>query len=167
MWSAGHHPATLYNMELCYASAVAMGAALARPDRRAIAIEGDGSLLAGLPILATVARHAPVNLTILAVVNGIYGTGDNRTPTQFALGADLIAVARGLGWPADHAVPADTVGALSEALEVAVSSDGPWLIAAGVDPGSYGTSGSRPRPGLDVVDAATAFRLHLAADSAG
>jgi sulfopyruvate decarboxylase subunit beta len=167
MWVAGRHPATLYNMELCYASSVALGVALAQPARQAIALEGDGSLLAGLPVLATAVRHAVVNLTIVALVNGIYGTGDNRTQTQMALGGDIGAVARGLGWPSERVVSVADGAGFRDALVEALATDGPWLLAADVDPDSYGRSGARPRPGLDVVDAATVFRLHLAGDGAG
>jgi len=38
MWNAGQHPATIYQMELGYAMAVAYGIALGRPDRRVIAV---------------------------------------------------------------------------------------------------------------------------------
>ena len=167
MWVAGRHPATIYNMELCYASSVALGIALAQPDRQAIALEGDGSLLGGLPVLATAVRHGVSNLTIVAVVNGIYGTGDNRTQTQMALGGDLAAVARGLGWSSERVVSVAGTEDFRAALAAALAGPGPWFLVVDVDPGSYGRSGARPRPGLDVVDAATVFRAHLAGDGVG
>jgi hypothetical protein len=43
-----HEPATLYNMELGYPTAVCMGLALALPSEKIYAIEGDGSMIAGL-----------------------------------------------------------------------------------------------------------------------
>jgi thiamine pyrophosphate-dependent acetolactate synthase large subunit-like protein len=161
LWAARHHPATIYNMELAYATPIALGVALAQPSRRVLAIEGDGSMLAGLPALATVARHPAPNLAIVAVVNGIYGTGDNRSPTQMALGADLGAVAIALGWPRDRVVEVRTVGALRPLLATAMAGSGPWLIVAHVDPASYGPSGTRPVPGIDVVDAAIVSRRFL------
>jgi thiamine pyrophosphate-dependent acetolactate synthase large subunit-like protein len=166
LWSCGHHPATIYNMELAYASSVAYGAALARPDRRAISLEGDGSLLAALPILATVARQRAPNLTIVAVVNGVYGTGDNKTETVFAGVADLVAVAIGLGWDKQHVVSADTVGDLRSALERTLASAGPWLVVANVDPASYELGGVRARPGVDVYETAIDVRRYYAADGA-
>jgi sulfopyruvate decarboxylase subunit beta len=164
LWSCGHHPPTLYNMELAYATSVAYGSALARPDRRAIAMEGDGSLLAALPILATVARQPAGNLTIVAVVNGVYGTGDNRTETVFAIGADLAAVAAGLGWESEHVVEADTADDLGASLQRSADQPGPWLIVAHVDPASYELGSVRARPGIDVVEAAVEVRRNFAAD---
>jgi thiamine pyrophosphate-dependent acetolactate synthase large subunit-like protein len=161
LWAQGHHPATLYNMELGYASSVAFGAALARPERQAIALEGDGSLLAALPILATVARQPAPNLTILAVVNGVYGTGDNRTETAFAHGADLGAAAIALGWEREHVLPAASLDDLASSLRQAARTPGPWLIVADVDPGSYELGGQRVRPGIDVVESAVELRRHL------
>lgn len=162
LWSCGHQPGTIYNMELAYASSFAYGAALARPDARAIAIEGDGSLLAALPILATVARQPASNLTIVAVVNGVYGTGDNRTETVFALGADLAAVASGLGWESDQVLEAASTDEIRRSLQRAAQAPGPWLIVARVDPASYEVGGVRARPGIDVVEAAVEVRRHFA-----
>ena len=39
-----HEPATLYNMELAYPTAVCLGLALALPDQHVYAVEGDGFL---------------------------------------------------------------------------------------------------------------------------
>ena len=164
LWSCGHHSPTLYNMELAYASSVAYGAALARPERPAIALEGDGSLLAALPVLATVARQPSPNLTIVAVVNGVYGTGDNRTETVFAMGADLAAVAAGLGWESDHVVQADSAEVLRTSLQQSADQPGPWLIVAHVDPASYELGSVRARPGIDVVEAAVEVRRNFATD---
>ena len=165
LWSCGHQPGTLYNMELAYATSVAYGLALARPDRRAISLEGDGSLLAALPILATVARQPAANLTIVAVVNGVYGTGDNKTETVFAGEADLEAVAVALGWNARQVVQASSAQELTSALHEAVGRVGPWLIVAHVDPASYQLGDVRARPDIDVVESAVELRRHLAADA--
>jgi thiamine pyrophosphate-dependent acetolactate synthase large subunit-like protein len=43
---------------------IALGVAIAQPQRHVIALEGDGSLLMQLGCLATVAERAPKNLTI-------------------------------------------------------------------------------------------------------
>ena len=163
MWAAGHHPASIYNMELAYATSLAYGMALARADRRAIALEGDGSLLAGLPVLATVARQPAPNLVIVAVVNGIYGTGDNLTETQFAQGGNLAAVAVGLGWHPERVLHVAAGVDLAPALRQAVAETGPWLIVAHTDPASYGLGSVRVRPGIDVVESAIELRRYLAA----
>jgi phosphonopyruvate decarboxylase len=75
---------------------LALGVALAQPDRSVLAITGDGEQLMGLGSLATVAACAPANLTIVVLDNGHFGeTGMQASHTS--LGADLAAVARGCG----------------------------------------------------------------------
>jgi thiamine pyrophosphate-dependent acetolactate synthase large subunit-like protein len=156
---------SIYNMELAYATPTALGIALARPERRVIAVEGDGSMLAGIGSLATIARCRPPNLTVIVVDNGIYGTGDNSVATQTALGADLAAVAVGLGWPQDAARAVGDPDGLRAALED--RSVGPRLIVAGVDPASYPTSAGRAKPGLDIVECAVLLRRHLGREAPG
>jgi thiamine pyrophosphate-dependent acetolactate synthase large subunit-like protein len=150
---------TLYNMELAYATPVALGIALMTGDRRVIALEGDGSMLAGLGGLATIARYRPQNLVVVVIENGIYGTGDNSVPTQSGLGADLAAVALALGWPPVDVRRAATADELRAAI--ADEGEGPRLIVASVDRASYAPSAGRARPGLDVVESAVLLRRHL------
>src|SRR5262249_48628850 len=50
-----NQPATIYNMELAYATAMCLGIALGDPTQRVVAIEGDGSLTAELQVLTTIA----------------------------------------------------------------------------------------------------------------
>src|SRR2546428_12636827 len=52
------------------ASSLGLGIALARPERRVIVLDGDGSLLMQLGSLATVAGAPPPNLVHLGVQNG-------------------------------------------------------------------------------------------------
>src|SRR6058998_501682 len=56
------------------ASSLGLGIALARPDRRVIVFDGDGSLLMQLGSLATVAGAAPRNFVHLLFKNGVYHT---------------------------------------------------------------------------------------------
>ena len=53
--SGKDEPLTIYNMDMPYATPMAVGMALGWPERRVISIEGDGSLLAGPGVLSTVA----------------------------------------------------------------------------------------------------------------
>ena len=84
-------PATIYNMDMGYASAMALGMAMACPLRPILAIEGEGSFYAGSVVLSTIWRLRPDNLVVLVLDNGVWGTGDNLEPTATALGVDLPA----------------------------------------------------------------------------
>src|SRR4029079_7818397 len=74
LYTIDHRPATLYNMELGYPAAMCVGLALCLPTERVFAIEGDGSMLAGLSVLPTIARYRPRNLVVIVVDNHAYVT---------------------------------------------------------------------------------------------
>ena len=112
------------------AAPIALGVALAQPQRRVIALEGDGSILMQLGSLATIAGRKQKNLAVVIMDNGTYQiTGGQLTSTE--LGADIVAIARGAGiaqsaWAADE-------GAFEELIELALREDGPWLIGCRID----------------------------------
>ena len=93
-------PETIYNMDMGYASAVALGVALACPKRRVLAIEGEGSFFAGSTVLSTAWRMKPDNLVVLVLDNGVWGTGDGKEPTATSFGLDLLRLALAAGWDA-------------------------------------------------------------------
>ena len=79
------------------ASSIGLGLALARPDRRVIVMDGDGSLLMQLGSLATIAGAAPRNLLHLLFKNGVYHTsGAQGIPG--GLSVDFVTMAKGAGY---------------------------------------------------------------------
>jgi sulfopyruvate decarboxylase subunit beta len=64
--------ANLYNVNLGQCTPVALGLALALPNRRVVALDGDGNMLMNLASLADVARHKPANLRIIIFDNEAY-----------------------------------------------------------------------------------------------
>lgn len=82
---------------------LALGLALAQPDRPVVVLTGDGEQLMGVGSLATVAVQQPPNLSIVVLDNGHFGeTGMQRSHTS--LGTDLAAVARGFGIQRVHCI---------------------------------------------------------------
>ena len=91
---------------------LALGVALARPDRRVIAMEGDGGLLMDLGALVTVAKASPPNLLVLLFFNGVYeSSGGQPLPSDRM---DLEGVARAAGFPLTAKV--DSVKGFEETL---------------------------------------------------
>src|SRR5262249_16662388 len=72
----GHRTPTMYNTGMSYTSPACLGLALARPDLKVVAVEGDGAMLMGLANLATIGRYLPRNLVILVINNRTYLTTD-------------------------------------------------------------------------------------------
>ena len=97
LFAAGHRPQNFYMLgSMGLTCPIALGVALAQPERGVIALEGDGSILMSLGCLTTIATVRPRNLTIVIWDNGVYQiTG--KQPTATGGVTDIVAVARGAG----------------------------------------------------------------------
>src|SRR5512134_2381979 len=85
------------------ASSIGLGLALARPERRVLVFDGDGSLLMQLGSLATIAGARPRNLVHLLFKNGVYHTsGAQEIPG--GLTVDFAGMARAAGYRSAYAV---------------------------------------------------------------
>ncbi|USX53940.1 thiamine pyrophosphate-dependent enzyme [Lentzea sp. HUAS12] len=97
LFAAGHRPGNFYLWgAMGGATPLALGLALAQPERPVIALTGDGEQLMGIGALGTVAAARPANLTVVVLDNGHFGETDMQ-PSHTSLGTDLAAVARGFG----------------------------------------------------------------------
>ena len=113
------------------ASAIGLGIATARPERRVIVLDGDGSLL-GSSILPVIAASAPRNLTIVCLDNGVFGSTGNQ-PRPGIDTADLALMALGAGFAASRTVHEPEE--LADAIR-ASAGNGPSFIHAQVLPGN-------------------------------
>jgi len=80
------------------APALALGLALARPDRKVVLLEGDGDLAMNLGVLITIAGAAPTNLRIAVFINDRYETGGGQALPN-AGQISYVTLAAGAGWP--------------------------------------------------------------------
>ena len=131
LFAAGHRPQNFYMLgSMGLACPIALGVALAQPERGVIALEGDGSILMALGCLTTIATLGPRNLTIVIWDNGIYQiTG--KQPTATAGVTDIVAVARGAGlanseWVRD-------AQHFEELIDRRFDDGGPVLLAVKID----------------------------------
>ncbi|KGJ68714.1 hypothetical protein BJA5080_00386 [Bradyrhizobium diazoefficiens SEMIA 5080] len=131
LWAAGHRPQNFYMLgSMGLAFPIALGVALAQPERRVLALEGDGSLLMQLGALSTIAALKPKNLIMIVMDNGIYQiTGAQPTPAADV--ADIVAIAAGSGL-ANSAWAADEED-FERLVEKAMSANEPSLIAVRID----------------------------------
>ena len=137
--AAGDSPDYLYSWGgMGLAVATALGIALARPDRRVLAITGDGEMMMGIGSLGVVADQAPGNLGILVLDNEHFGeTGRQNGLTGTR--TDLCKVAEGFGISKTMLVTEDAqVGALADLMfkeagptfavaKIAITED-PWAL---------------------------------------
>ena len=131
LWSSGQRPQNFYMLgSMGLAVPIALGVAIAQPQRHVVALEGDGSLLMQLGCLATVAMRAPSNLTIVVWDNGIYQiTGKQETAT--AGSTDIVAVAKGAGIPNSHWVQDEAH--FDKLLDRRFEDGGPLLLGIKID----------------------------------
>ena len=132
LYAARDRPENFYMLgSYTQASAIGLGIATARPDKRVIVIDGDGSLL-GSAILPVIAASGRDNLTIVCLDNGVFGsTGNQPRPGQDR--ADLALMALGAGFTQSVTVhePWELEGALAAKTGV-----GPSFVHARIRPGN-------------------------------
>jgi thiamine pyrophosphate-dependent acetolactate synthase large subunit-like protein len=131
LFAAGHRPQNFYMLgSMGLACPIALGVALAQPERGVIALEGDGSILMSLGCLTTIANQKPRNLTIVIWDNGIYQiTGKQQTATGGV--TDIVAVARGAGIGASEWVRDEAH--FDKLLDRRFDEGGPALLAVKID----------------------------------
>ena len=131
LWAAGHRAQNFYMLgSMGLAFPIALGVALAQPNRHVFALEGDGSLLMQLGSLSTIASLAPNNLTMVVMDNGLYQiTGAQPTPAAAA--SDIVAIAIGCGI-ANSAWAADEED-FERLIDRSLSASSPTLIGVRID----------------------------------
>ena len=112
------------------AAPIALGVAMAQPQRQVFALEGDGSLLMQLGALGTIAAVNPRNLAVIVWDNGAYQITGSQ-PTMTSTNVDLVAIAKGAGiarstWAKDEAH-------FESLVDLALKGDGPVFICARTD----------------------------------
>ena len=137
------------------AALMGLGLAQAQPDRRVIALTGDGEQLMAMGALATIAVAAPANLTVVVLDNQHFGeTGMQASHTGRGVGFDSAAAAMGF---ADTGVATTLAEVDRFAQRLGAPADGPRLFVlkiAAVNP-------PRSLPPRDAVFLKNRFRAAL------
>lgn len=148
-----------------HAADLALGIALARPDRQVVCLNGDGSMLMTLGTLATAAGSGAANYVLIVVENGSYEiTGHQPIPGRGHV--DFAGLARSAGFP--RVVRADEPATWAAAVPTILAPGGPTFVHALVEPGSEGpisrTPGEEARYlQVSLADWSRRFRSALAA----
>jgi thiamine pyrophosphate-dependent acetolactate synthase large subunit-like protein len=107
------------------ASSLGLGVALARPDRRVVVLDGDGSLLMNLGSLVTVAGQSPKNFVHVVLEGNSYDTSGGQ-PTPGEGRVDLAALAKAAGYKT--AVSIEENDDLDTRWPDLVSGEGPTFV---------------------------------------
>jgi len=118
------------------ASPIALGLALARPERRVVVFDGDGNLLMTLGTLAMIGDLRPPNFLHIVFDNEVYGsTGGQRSATT-NIALDALALAAGYG----DVRRAVTANELDAAIDALLAGTGPAFLLVKVNAESNGTA---------------------------
>jgi sulfopyruvate decarboxylase subunit beta len=107
-----------------------LGLALARPDKRVVVLQGDGSLLMNLGSLVTIGEVAPKNLVHFVAQNNTYEANGGHPIPQPKV--DFAGMARGAGYAAVYDF-AD-LGAFTQQVAHVLEQDGPVFATLHVEP---------------------------------
>jgi len=132
---------------------LALGLALARPDLRVVALDGDGAALMRMGAFATVGAYGPSNLQHLLLDNGVHDSTGGQATVSPLISFGQIAAACGYG-------------AVLETDDL--DSIGRWLDAPPIDRARFarlliraGSPGNLPRPAMTPTDVKNRFMRHF------
>lgn len=129
---AGHQRDFLTVGGMGHASQIALGLAMARPDRPVYCFDGDGAALMHMGSMAITGQSGCSNLIHLVFNNGVHGSVGGQPTVGFAI--DMPAIATACGYAS--AVRVETAEALADAVALARKADGPTCIEVQVRPGN-------------------------------
>jgi len=139
-------------------SAMALGLALARPDLRVVALDGDGAALMRMGLFATLGAYGPSNLVHLLLDNGVHdSTGGQATVSA---GVSFAAIAAACGYPL--ALESESIEVIDE-LFAAKPLPGPRFAHLRTRPGA---SPNLPRPSVTPRQVSERLAAHIGASGA-
>ncbi len=116
---------------------MALGLALARPDLRVVAVDGDGAALMRMGLFATLGTYGPSNLLHLLLDNGVHdSTGGQATVSA---GVSFAEIAAACGYPL--AFESSRIEVIDQLFEPALDA----TITAGAGAGAGAAIGTGPR----------------------
>ena len=110
-----------------------LGLALARPERKVIVLDGDGSLLMNLGTLVTIAGAAPRNLILLVFQNETYEANGGH-PIPQAHVVDFPGIARSAGIAKASAI--SDLAEFERRIPGLLQEDGPDVVTLHVEQGA-------------------------------
>jgi thiamine pyrophosphate-dependent acetolactate synthase large subunit-like protein len=127
--------------------ALGLGLALAHPERGAIVLNGDGSMLMNLGSLVTLANH-PANVYLVILDNGIYEVTGGQ-PTAGSGHTDFAGLARAAGIQRVYAF--DTLENWQATAGEALAGPGPVVICLKVEGRLGQKTPTPPRPMAEQI----------------
>ena len=123
-------PANFYMLgSMGLASAIGLGVALIKPDRKIVALVGDGNMLMSLGTLATIGQVSPRNLIQVVLDNECHESTGGQDTTSSAIRFALIASSCSF----KNAHHVDSQKSLKSVMRGVLCLDGPSFIHVRID----------------------------------
>lgn len=133
-----------------HCSSIALGIAIAKPDRNVVCIDGDGALIMHMGSLSTVGKLKPKNLYHILINNYVHeSVGWQETSAKFI---DMLGLVKSNGYR--YAFSVKDSSHLRNQFEDFIKSEGPSFLEIKVRPGSRDDLG---RPTIKPIDNKKAF----------
>ena len=149
----GHERDFLTVGSMGHASQIALGIAMAKPDRKVWCFDGDGAAIMHMGSMAIVASKAPKNYVHVVFNNGAHDSVGGQ-PTV-GLKIDLPAVAKAVGYK--NAFSVETKEYLMELLDKVKNQEGPILLEVKVKKGNRKDLGRPTTTPIQNKEALMAF----------
>lgn len=107
-----------------HSSSIALGIALAKPERKVFCFDGDGAFIMHMGAITNIGDLAPKNLVHIVFNNGAHESVGGQPTLGFCI--DIPEIARACGYR--HAETVSTVDDIKKALATALGNEGPALI---------------------------------------
>jgi phosphonopyruvate decarboxylase len=120
-----------------HASQIALGIALARPDRQVYCLDGDGAVIMHMGGLAIIGSRKPRNLKHVVFNNGAHDSVGGQPTVGFEI--DMTGIAKACGYAL--AMTAQSRAEITCALERLAAADGPALLEIRVNKGARANLG--------------------------
>ena len=136
-----------------HAVQIALGIALARPERQVFCLDGDGAVLMHMGALPVTASLTAANLKHIVINNGAHDSVGGQPTIAFAI--DLVGIARASGYRL--ALRAETGAEITGALRELRAAAGPAFLEIRVRKGARGDLGRPTTTPLQNRDAFMRF----------
>ena len=137
-----------------HASQIALGVALAQPERPVFCLDGDGAVIMHMGGMATIATTKPANYKHIVLNNGAHDSVGGQPTVGFDIA--ICDIARACGYA--HVAQATDAESLANVLDAFIAAQGPALLEVRIQKGARSDLG---RPTMRPVELKRAFMQFL------
>lgn len=130
LFSIKDRPRNFYMLgSMGLASAIGLGVALAKPNKKIIVLVGDGNMLMSLGTLATIGKVSPKNLVHIVLDNECHESTGGQDTASSATKLDIIAGSSGFS----NSQYVESVEGLKKVLKKLLNTNGPSFVHAKIN----------------------------------